>query len=1134
MQREASLEQFDLHEIIGTGGSGTVWRATYAFRDDAGPQTMPVAIKVLSKRDPNESRRMLRHEVQAIARLNHPGIVRVLDFGLTPDHPPERIPPARPFLVMELLEGQSLVESLGKLRWSRARRILFELLEALGHAHAHGIVHLDVKPENVLLCGPDRRVKLVDFGIARTGGRDPSNPSPVFGTAPFMAPEQVLGRHADLGPWTDLYAVGCTAWALLTGTPPFRGPRRRIYSQHLSAPLPPLVPRAPVPGRTREWLEFLLEKSIGGRFACAGDALAMLGEMKSVASGVIQVATTHQRIRRTADATVSTSAPEEIEPDAPVVTRHSRPPAGPPALPEAPPTAERVPPPVPGLGASLSSIRTWPLVGRGDQERALWQALRAVVTERSPRVVFLEGPVGAGKTRLGEWLGQCAVERGAVRELVVTHGPVQRPAHGLEGLLARQLDLIGLPADALEARVLAVLSRTGPVTPSEVQGLLRVVRPTATRGDTTGGFLLPEQRFAVITRYLRRLTDERALLLRLEDVQWGPDSLAFCEHLLAADAPLPVLVVATRRPEAGGPTARIDRLLGHDRCARVPVDDLRADDLVALLDDAMGLDTASAERIAAVTGGNPLHAIELACEWGGSADTDAPTLEDVWTARLTRLLRDRSPYDEMALELAATLGETVDVRTLQIACTRRGIRLSPTLLDAVLDVELALPQSGPDGPSMRFVHPSLLQLLTRNARAADRIAAHHRACGDALDFIGFDPGTVGRHYAAAGEPWRALDPLVAGARARADAGDHEAADALLALHADQCRGLARGTGKSRVRALLVRCQMADVRERHEELTGLVAQASEIVDEDDLAGQAGIAIQHARLLRRLGRTHEEHAVLACAEADARLAGRPDLVAAAAVESGWACFDEGQLDRARERFQQGLEVVNDDASVRAGQLLEGLANVERARGDLPRAMDHIDRASELYERASDLRGLMSSDYWRGSVQIELGHDDAALESLERCRSLAELIGNATVQGVTLVRMGQIHLRRGALERAAALILTGIERVERAGRPSILGAVYVYALECHARRARRDAFAEHAARAEELLSQTQVVDVSVARAAERAGDAALEAGRPGDARRAYGIAKRQWASVRPDGPEARRVDAAIARVRRLRSVG
>ncbi len=156
---------------------------------------------------------------------------------------------------------------------------MLSLLDALAHAHARGVVHRDIKPGNVLLGGSWHEVKLTDFGLAHALHGPSMSEDDVIGTPSYMAPEQFRGQWRDYGPWTDLYSLGCLVYSLATGSPPFgRVKGNAARAAHLVRPVPPLVPKHPLPAAFHPWVHQLLEKDTARRFACAADAAwALLG-----------------------------------------------------------------------------------------------------------------------------------------------------------------------------------------------------------------------------------------------------------------------------------------------------------------------------------------------------------------------------------------------------------------------------------------------------------------------------------------------------------------------------------------------------------------------------------------------------------------------------------------------------------------------------------------------------------------------------------------------------------------------------------------------------------------------------------------------------------------------------------------
>ena len=227
--------RFELIELLGSGGMGFVYLAEQIGL------SRRVAVKMLyaeRTKDPKAVKRFAR-EARALAALDHPGIVRVLDYGRGPT----------PYIVMELVEGPSLLQyigGMGVLQPSLAVRIARRIAEALEAAHEQGITHRDLKPSNVHLVQRDGQlsVRILDFGLAlldeATGGASSSRltrSGMVAGTPEYMAPEQIRGEVA--GARTDLYALGVLLFESLMGAPPFVGPNpTAIVSKHLEDPVP--------------------------------------------------------------------------------------------------------------------------------------------------------------------------------------------------------------------------------------------------------------------------------------------------------------------------------------------------------------------------------------------------------------------------------------------------------------------------------------------------------------------------------------------------------------------------------------------------------------------------------------------------------------------------------------------------------------------------------------------------------------------------------------------------------------------------------------------------------------------------------------------------------------------------------
>ena len=206
------LEKWRLERVIGLGGMAAVFEAVHRNGNR-------VAIKILHPdlADFDEIRERFLAEGYAANRVSHPGVVTVRDEGTTDD--------GAVFLVMDLLRGQTLAQRLEAAQEpfsaSEVLEISSQLLDVLVHAHGRGIVHHDIKPENVFLTS-DRRVRLLDFGIARTEAPAralATEAGTTLGTPAFMSPEQALGYGTELDGRSDLWSLGATMYLLLSGVP---------------------------------------------------------------------------------------------------------------------------------------------------------------------------------------------------------------------------------------------------------------------------------------------------------------------------------------------------------------------------------------------------------------------------------------------------------------------------------------------------------------------------------------------------------------------------------------------------------------------------------------------------------------------------------------------------------------------------------------------------------------------------------------------------------------------------------------------------------------------------------------------------------------------------------------------------
>ncbi|HEY5858643.1 MAG TPA: serine/threonine-protein kinase [Aldersonia sp.] len=256
-------DRYRLQRLIATGGMGQVWEATDNRLDRR------VAVKVLKAEfsaDPT-FRERFRSEARTTAKLNHPGIAGVYDFGETSD--PQGAETA--YLVMELVRGEPLnavLGRMGRLDLPHALDMLEQTGRALEVAHEAGIVHRDVKPGNILIT-PTGQVKITDFGIAKAVDSSPvTKTGMVMGTAQYIAPEQALGQDATAA--SDVYALGVVGYEALSGQRPFIGEGAlTVAMKHVRetpAPLPD-----DLPANVRELIEITMAKDPTQRYGSGGE-----------------------------------------------------------------------------------------------------------------------------------------------------------------------------------------------------------------------------------------------------------------------------------------------------------------------------------------------------------------------------------------------------------------------------------------------------------------------------------------------------------------------------------------------------------------------------------------------------------------------------------------------------------------------------------------------------------------------------------------------------------------------------------------------------------------------------------------------------------------------------------------------
>jgi serine/threonine protein kinase len=271
------IGNYRIVQPLGEGGMGTVYRVDHVALGRT------YALKVLRSRvfekDPTAGQRFLR-EARAAARVRHPNIGDVFDFGHLAD--------GRPYFVMELLEGESLADRVAReaLQPADVVTIARQLAAALATVHDHGVVHADVTPSNALIISDDPlAVKLIDFGLAAIAGEAFAEEDSdfVLGTPSYISPEQLRGLPAT--DRSDQYGLGAVLFELIAGRPPYvHKDLRELCMMHIQAPIPVVTsPYGPLPQKLADVITTCLQKSPQQRFPGMRAMIAALDEIDRAA-----------------------------------------------------------------------------------------------------------------------------------------------------------------------------------------------------------------------------------------------------------------------------------------------------------------------------------------------------------------------------------------------------------------------------------------------------------------------------------------------------------------------------------------------------------------------------------------------------------------------------------------------------------------------------------------------------------------------------------------------------------------------------------------------------------------------------------------------------------------------------------
>lgn len=580
-----------------------VWRGIHR------EQKVEVAVKIMREMGTKQTyiRQAFLREAQSVARLLHPGIVRIFDYGQVSAQTHKAsggvIDQDAPYIAMELATRGSLGSLNGIFNWRQLRWLLLEVLNALAHAHARSIIHRDLKPDNVLITegyNGQTCLKLTDFGIVHFADPDVSTSTSdlqtLFAGTPFyMSPEQLRGKWREFGPWTDLYSLGCMAYEACCGRPPYEGDNLfEIAHQQMGATLPKLAPRTTVPDGFEGWVHRMLQKETGDRFQRAADAAwalmqlpdpPMTGSHEHEDDDDIITSSTMEpgaeRVKRntlsditwvlednplhTTQDTIHSELNHTLahglgqEPPTRHIAVQTSPTTRARDYHDAPPLPERWArrqPPAPsiqllGAGLGLYGLREIPYVSRERERTEIWEQLAKVHKLHTPHACIIRGQTGIGKTRLATWIQERAHEVGGALILSTTHAQDATADSGLARMVTRALNCGGLSRQKVYERVLSILSASAvnhETADLDAMAMTQLIAPGDELLSPNGPRITlnnARERAITLIRLLHHLCRERPAILWFDDLHWSQDSIE-CVRLLLSEPEthkLPLLIL---------------------------------------------------------------------------------------------------------------------------------------------------------------------------------------------------------------------------------------------------------------------------------------------------------------------------------------------------------------------------------------------------------------------------------------------------------------------------------------------------------------------------------------------------------------------------------------------------------------
>ena len=961
-------------------------------------------------------------EVALSARLVHPRMVPVYDYG--------RLDSGCPYVVLGLADQGSLAQLL---RWGpplqEVLRMVDQVLEALAAMHARGLVHQDLKPENVLLhSNPLGEVDawVADLGVAGTFSELAMDKRGVAGTPEWMAPEQLSRRPQELGPWTDLYALGRMLFEILGGdpTPPNLGPKQ-LLEMRMRPPAPP----PNVPDAIGRIIVHLLDPDPRQRYDRAADVrralrdAAMRIEDGRVAQGGVNPGSTTFPATMLLEAQESIVVPHSNATPSDRVPRWNR--VAPDKMPAKFPTLSSDIPPRASL--ALFAMRPTPLVGRESLQEFLWQKAREVIERQGPRVVLIIGPSGSGKVQLVDSVAVALEEGGYMETVRLRYHQPPGLQDGYQGAVREILAPWHDTRERMIARLQRWLGRDRQMTPESAKREAEVLTRWC-------GYTLPEEssvNAAVGLAFLYRHLDARSwrggTALLLEDAhlaRTAGDGLAICEALLdhsVGQRPVLALVTLTsdaleKDPQLSSKVAALEAR----GAMRINTARLTLGEVKQMMTQGLWMSRSLAGIMAPLCEGSPanaallmqdlasrsllLHGTEMQTSLRPEADPREAlpqSLSELYQRRIAGVLEQAANPNAAseALVAAALAGQDPPVSLI------RGINAEG--LDSLFASGILRQQ----GWLVRFEHRGVARAARKRALSRPDMVTLHARLAKGWATLGEATGGdveayKGSHWLYAGDPERALTPLL-----RASQTASEAGRADVSLDAARLAITAADRSGSKMGQIEARYQTADALlnlDRPDEALAMVEEARSL-GKLDRRSAARLKVLAARAMIALGRLEQGRQALEAAAADfLAVRDRQGLIDTFHGQ-GVLYQMAGQPRSAAHCFQQMLQLNNNEPKVEVQGII-GLIEARIAAGKLKNIDRLLRRLRRTARQSGDTRNIARSTYTGGLVHMRL----QALSDAERhfltARALAATLGSDRLQLACLNSLGEVYRAQG----------------------------------------------------------------------------------------------------------------------------